>query len=1177
MGKGRRFGALLFVASVLAAGFFVSVSDPAAALARTWTTNQDFAGGDFLATEVIGSGPAAAIQLQVNPMYNWNRMDPPAAPTPRRGAAMAYDEEEGVILMFGGVDANISFLNDLWAYNVPTNTWTNITPTASPPPRWKAGFSYDPVERAVVMTGGADGNGTRTDLWWYYVTNGTWQQLLPIGPVPRNLLSTPLIYDTAAERHILAGADTARLLFETWSYDVATNRWTNLDPPDPVPPLTEGHTLAYDRFTDKVILFGGGIGLQVYGDLWEYNYMSNRWRLEVPFTPNVTPNPRTDHAMIFGPYRAVSIMYGGIDGSGAYQPETWYYVSAVHMWSQPAVSIFPIARKDHALAWDSTRDRTIMFGGIISDGVVTNQTWMWGPGYYASGRYTSTTFDAGCSAPTWQTLWWNATMPPRTRVRFKIATSSSPDGPFTFEGWDGLPGTYYNGTPGQSIWSGHNRPPVQRYLRWMAALTQGAGNITPALDDLTLVFACADHLPYITSTVPANFASFVQLNAAVVVSFSEPMNESTVTWTFSDPAVSFTPSWDPTDTTLTLKHATPFKECATQQRMEIFGKDQYGVSLVPGPVPNPWTFNTGCFPPKITQTTPADGDFNVAVTAPLVVQFSEPMNISTVSWSFSDPSIPFTPGWDATETNLTLSHSPPLAQCTIYTAQIRGGKDKVGLNLVSGPVPNPWTFTTDCPNPYVARTSPVNGAPGVPMIAPIVVTFSKPMDLVSVNLTITPSVALTRTWSGGDTVLTLDHTVPLAEFTRYTVNITAGKEKGGLPLVSGPVPNPWRFQTERVWPKVNETTPADGAIGVPLDANIVVTFSEAMDTATVDAQISPAVPLTKVWNPPENTVLTLTHAMPFAPCTQYAVNVSGKDLQGLPLVPGPVPTPWSFQTACPLQAPAHLSVSLAGPDVRLVWDPVPRSSAYRVYSSPNRFQPWPWAIIGTTLTPSFLVLGHGSDLQTHQYIVRATNGTGDGANSTMGVKTTLQFVYSAANTNVAWFSLPYRSSFARASDIARALGPANIDVVGRWVPSQQSSVVYYYARDGWRGTDFPIKAGDGLYLGTRRAFAWNITGTDASVSRSFTWNAPPRGNVNWIGVPYTGIYARASDVANALGPSRTTEVGLWDPVTQSVVRWYWTGSMWTGTDFSIAPGSGTYIVVASSFAWTPALITPTVP
>src|SRR5207245_991253 len=378
------------------------------ARARQWATNQDSAGGDFLATEVTGCGPAAAIQLQVNPMYYWNRMDPPAAPTPRRGAAMAYDEEEGVILMFGGVDANISFLNDLWAYNVPTNTWTNITPTASPPPRWKAGFSYDPVERAVVMTVGADG----------------------------------------------------------------------------------------------VMLVGGGSGLQVYGDLWEYNYMSNRWRLEVPFTPNVTPNPRTDHAMIFGPYRAVSIMYGGIDGSGAYQPETWYYVSAVHMWSQPAVSIFPIARKDHALAWDSTRDRTIMFGGIISDGVVTNQTWMWGPGYYASGRYTSTTFDAGCSAPTWQTLWWNATMPPRTRVRFKIATSSSPDGPFTFEGWDGLPGTYYNGTPGQSIWSGHNRPPVQRYLRWMAALTQGAGNITPALDDLTLVFACADHLPYITSTVP---------------------------------------------------------------------------------------------------------------------------------------------------------------------------------------------------------------------------------------------------------------------------------------------------------------------------------------------------------------------------------------------------------------------------------------------------------------------------------------------------------------------------------------------------------------------------------------------------------------------------------------------------------------------------------------------------
>jgi len=1168
---------ILTVGSILVGGFLVSVPEPASALSKTWATDADFAGGTFSAVEVVQSGAAAAIQLKVNPMYNWIWLNPPTAPSPRRGASMTYDEGAGVVLMFGGMDASYSVMNDLWKFSVPDNEWTNLTPAKSPPARWKAGFSYDPVQKATIMTGGIDKIGTKMDTWRFYSTNNTWEEPPRTSPSPRNLISTPLVYHPGARKHILAATNDFRLAFETWAYDAATNRWTDLAPLGSGPELREGHTLTYDRRADKVLLYGGGLGLQVHGDIWGYNYTSNTWTALPGGGPNGAPNPRTDHAMIFGPYGAVSILYGGIDDSGTYPPETWYYISAVGMWIQPLVTIYPFGRKDITFAWDSTRDRTIMFGGITLHGVVTNQTWMWGPGYYARGTYESTVFDAGCNAPTWQTLWWNATVPRYATARFKLATSSSPDGPFTFVGPDGYPGTYYNKTPGQAIWSGHNRPPIQRYVRWMTALTTGTGKTTPAVDDVTIVYSCADHLPYITSTYPADFASYVPLTADVVVSFSYPMNASTVTWSFSDPAVAFSPSWNPTYTVLTLKHAVPFTECTTRLKMEIMGRDKDDVALVPGPVPNPWTFNTGCFPPKILETMPASQDFNVPLGADIVVRFSEPMNTSTVTWSFSDPSITLTPGWDGAETNLTLTHAKALAPCTVYTAQVLSGKDKIGLPLVPGPVPNPWKFTTDCPNPYIARTSPISGAAEVPMISPIVVTFSKPMDTASVDMMVTPSVTPTRSWSAGDTVLTLDHATRFTEFTRYTVNVLAGREKGGLPLVPGPVPNPWSFVTERVWPKIVETAPTAGTASVPPDRNIVVTFSEAMDTNSVDAAISPFVALTRTWNSPTNTVLTLSHATPFAQCTEYTINVTGRDLQGFRLVPGPVPNPWSFTTMCPPRGPSHLRVEMSGSDVRLSWDPVDRATLYSVYSSQNRFQSWPWAIIGTTPTAPFLASGHGADLQTHYYIVCATNGTETGPNSSMGVKTTLHFGHATANTNIAWFSLPYTSPYGRASDIANALGPANIDLVGKWVPQEQSSVVYYYARDRWRGTDFPISPGDGLYLGTRRAFDWNLTGTDANLTLSFARNPPPRGNVNWLGVPFTGVYGRASDLADALGPSNITEVGIWIAATQTVVRWYWTGSIWTGTDFAIPPGAGTYIVVASSFTWAPPLITPSVP
>jgi len=139
------------------------------------------------------------------------------------------------------------------------------------------------------------------------------------------------------------------------------------------------------------------------------------------------------------------------------------------------------------------------------------------------------------------------------------------------------------------------------------------------------------------------------------------------------------------------------------------------------------------------------------------------------------------------------------------------------------------------------------------------------------------------------------------------------------------------------------------------------------------------------------------------------------------------------------------------------------------------------------------------------------------------------------------------------------------------------SIVYYYARGGWRGTDFPIAPGDGLYLGIRASFAWVLYGTDLNASLAFALNPSPRANVDFVGLPLTGAYPMASSIVAALTASRVTEIGLWDPTTQIAVRWYWTGTAWAGTDFLIEPGRGFYLVVASEFAWTPTLVTPAQP
>jgi hypothetical protein len=172
--------------------------------------------------------------------------------------------------------------------------------------------------------------------------------------------------------------------------------------------------------------------------------------------------------------------------------------------------------------------------------------------------------------------------------------------------------------------------------------------------------------------------------------------------------------------------------------------------------------------------------------------------------------------------------------------------------------------------------------------------------------------------------------------------------------------------------------------------------------------------------------------------------------------------------------------------------------------------------------------------------------------------------------------------YKRASDITNELTSSRIDVVGKWDPSTQTPILYYWFRGGWRGTNFLLNPGDGFFVGARQSFQWVINGTDGAVGHPFTFYPPPNANIHWISLPYTHRYQLASDIVREIeggiggGANRfIIEVARWDPLTQTLVRYTWTPTGWTG-DFSLVTGEGVYFKVASTFSWTPALLTPEV-
>ncbi len=141
---------------------------------------------------------------------------------------------------------------------------------------------------------------------------------------------------------------------------------------------------------------------------------------------------------------------------------------------------------------------------------------------------------------------------------------------------------------------------------------------------------------------------------------------------------------------------------------------------------------------------------------------------------------------------------PALAYSQTYTVTL-GADDDEGQGLVPGAAPNPWAFTTKSepigPAPYILQTLPANTAISVPITASLTITFSEPILTGTLAFTVTgsPGGWLTE-WNADATAVTLTPTSAWAYSQTYTVT-AAATDTDGLPLASGPAPNPWSFTT----------------------------------------------------------------------------------------------------------------------------------------------------------------------------------------------------------------------------------------------------------------------------------------------------------------------------------------------------------------------------------------------
>ena len=307
-----------------------------------------------LATFVAGILSSSFVHAQP---IEWMQRSVSGSPSARSWHAMAFDSARGVCVVYGGDT------REPWEWNGAVWTGRNVLG----PERLHFGtaMAYDSARGVSVVFGGFKDVYTNETWEW----NGSeWTQRLVAAPSRRE--GHRMVFDSLRGVTVLFGGGRSSLeaLGDTWIWNGST--WTQRTVSGPSPRLF--YAMAYDSTRHVTVLYGGMTSSgDANSDTWEWD--GSQWTQRLV----AAPPPRHSAAMVYDSDRHVMVLFGGaVPGPGPYDvtvsDETWEWDGSA--WTRREVVNGPSSRIGHAMAYDSARHATVLFGGL-NDFVYSNETW----------------------------------------------------------------------------------------------------------------------------------------------------------------------------------------------------------------------------------------------------------------------------------------------------------------------------------------------------------------------------------------------------------------------------------------------------------------------------------------------------------------------------------------------------------------------------------------------------------------------------------------------------------------------------------------------------------------------------------------------------------------------------------------------------------------------------------
>lgn len=297
-------------------------------------------------------------------MIGWNEVQPGGeAPPPREDHTWTVASDGATAYLFGGRGGATDF-DDLWAYDLTTDAWTEITDAGAGPP---ARFGHNAAwaeGTGLVVFAGQSGAGFFDDLWAFDPAANAWRELPGGGarPVPRYGSCAAIGPD--GRLWISHGFTSEGSRFaDTRAYDFATNEWIDETPVADAPVERCLHACWWTDGDAFVLYAGQTTGVTSLGDEWRLTIGprpgTNVWE---QLTPAGMPPARNLYAS--ARWGAATLVFGGQALDGGSLADAWWLDDADGAATPLALGgTGPQGRAGAELIADSARGRMLLFGG----------------------------------------------------------------------------------------------------------------------------------------------------------------------------------------------------------------------------------------------------------------------------------------------------------------------------------------------------------------------------------------------------------------------------------------------------------------------------------------------------------------------------------------------------------------------------------------------------------------------------------------------------------------------------------------------------------------------------------------------------------------------------------------------------------------------------------------------